>query len=87
MAKTIRSNSPYRKKGRPRAVLFLPRADKFPFIGDLPIINVGAIIDRPPDFVAQNLIAARRLSVISFRNPNNCTAIVGRAANDRPYIV
>jgi len=47
--------------------------------------TVGATIGRPPDFVAQNLIAARRLSVISFRNPNNCTAIVGRTANGRPY--
>jgi len=56
---------------------------------DLPVSlsnnTVGATIGRPPDFVAQNLIDARRLSVISFRNPNNCTAIVGRAANGRPY--
>ena len=59
--------------------------DKFRFIGDLSIVNVGATIGRPYGFVKQNRIAARRLSIISFGNPNNCNAIVGRALSERPY--
>jgi len=47
---------------------------------------VGATIGRPPDFVSQNLIAARRLSIISFGNPNICIANIGRASSARPYI-
>jgi len=50
-------------------------------------LNVGATIGRPHGFVKQNRIAARRLSIISFGNPNICDTNIGRATNGRPYSV
>jgi len=58
---------------------------KFRFIGEFSFFNVGALIERPRGFAKQNRIAARRLLIISFGNPNHCLAMIGRAINDRPY--
>ena len=62
-----------------------PACAKFRFIGEFSFFNVGALIERPRGFAKQNRIAARRLLIISFGNPNHCLAMIGRAINDRPY--
>ena len=60
-------------------------SNKFRFIKQFTTGSVGALIERPRGFAKQNRIAARRLLIISFGNPNHCLAMIGRAINDRPY--